>query len=283
MSRPGNSRSLRDLRTASAMQVERVSVGDCKLEVGQLPGREDLAPLVLLHEGLGCLSLWRSFPARLSELTGRRVVAYSRSGYGQSDPASLPRPVDYMHREALEVLPALVDLVELGRPVLVGHSDGASIALIYAGAAVGDVESLVLLAPHVFVEERTLEGIRAARRAYLEQDLAARLAKYHAEPDNAFWGWNDAWLSPGFMDWNIERFLPAISAPVLAVQDRDDPYGTPRQVEVIACKVGGRVRTHLLEGNSHSPHLDHADETLQVVSAWLEDPEKRPSAAPTPP
>jgi pimeloyl-ACP methyl ester carboxylesterase len=264
--------------------IRAVQVGPRRLEVAEVPGREDQAPLVFLHEGLGCVALWRSFPQRLASATGRRAIVYSRAGYGSSDPATLPRPVRYMHDEALDVLPAVLDALDVTCPVLVGHSDGGSIALIHAGGSGRAVGGLVLLAPHVFVEPRTLDGIRAARRAYLEGDLAARLGRYHAHPDNAFWGWNDVWLSPQFVDWNIEAYLPAVSAPALVVQGVDDPYGSLAQVDAIARGSGAPVRAHVLDRCGHSPHLEHPDETARAVLSWLEaqagsspTPRERPS------
>ncbi len=252
------------------LQTRTVEVAGQRLEVAELSGSADQAPLVLLHEGLGCVALWRGFPARLADATGRRVVVYSRAGYGASDPAARPRQVDYMHREALQVLPAVLDALEVQRPILVGHSDGGSIALIYAGGSGRPVAGLVLLAPHVFVEQRTLAGIRAARQAYLHGDLAPRLARYHTDVDNAFWGWNDVWLSPPFADWNIESYLPAVSAPALVIQGFDDPYGSSAQVDAIAGASGAPVQTCLLHNCGHSPHLEQADDTTEAVLSWLD-------------
>ena len=251
------------------LQTRTVDVAGQRLEVAELPGSADQAPLVFLHEGLGCVALWRGFPARLADATGRRVVVYSRAGYGASDRAELPRQVDYMHREALQVLPAVLDALQVQRPILIGHSDGGSIALIHAGGSGRPVAGLVLLAPHVFVEERTLAGIRAARRAYLDGDLASRLARYHADVDHAFWGWNDIWLSPPFAHWNIESYLPSVSAPALVVQGFDDPYGSSAQVDAIVGASGAAVQTCLLHHCGHSPHLEQADDTTEVVLSWL--------------
>jgi pimeloyl-ACP methyl ester carboxylesterase len=239
------------------------------IETLAIPGREDRAPLVFLHEGLGCVELWRSFPERLADATGRAAFVYSRAGYGQSGPASLPRSPAYMHDEALAVLPGVLDDADIERPVLIGHSDGASIALVHAAAAGRPVSGLVLMAPHVFVEERTLAGIRDARRSYLEGDLRARLARYHADVDNAFWGWNDVWLSDQFRDWNIERYLGAVTAPSLVIQGDDDPYGTLAQLDSIAAGSGGPVETRVFAGCGHAPHLEWPDTTLDVVTSWL--------------
>src|SRR5688572_5374031 len=170
-------------------------------------------PLVFLHEGLGSIALWRRFPEEVVTATGRSGLVYDRHGHGRSAVVSARRAPRYMHDEALEVLPELLDRLRIHDPVLVGHSDGASIAMIYAGARLGPVAGLVLLAPHVFVEDRSIEGIEAARRAYLTTDLPRRMAKYHVDADATFWGWNDVWLSPEFRAWNLEEFLPPIECP----------------------------------------------------------------------
>lgn len=249
-----------------------LEIAGCRHEVLDLPaehGEGDTAPLVFLHEGLGSIQSWKGFPERLAAATGRRAVVYSRSGYGSSDPAALPRPVGYMHAEALEVLPELLDHLEVDRPVLVGHSDGASIALIHAGGSGRPISGLVLLAPHVFVETVTLSAIRAARSSYEHGDLRRRLARYHADVDNAFRGWNDVWLSPDFASWSIEEHLPSISSPTLVVQGWDDPYGTVEQVERIRAGVTGPVLVHLLASCGHAPHLEQGPATSAALLDWL--------------
>ena len=226
-------------------------------------------PLVFLHEGLGSVELWRSFPADLRDVVGRpATLVYSRSGYGRSSPIDRPWPVTYMHREALEALPPLLAAHGLVRPVLVGHSDGASIALIHAGHG-HPVAGLVLLAPHVFVEDRSIEGIEAARRAYRDGDLAARLARHHDDPDATFRGWNDVWLSPEFRSWNIEGRLPAVTCPVLLVQGAADPYGTVAQLDAIERGVAGPCRRVVLPGVGHAPHAEAPAQTLAVVGAFV--------------
>jgi len=214
-------------------------------------------PLVFLHEGLGTIELWRSFPADVRRAAGGpTTLVYSRPGYGRSGPIERPWPVEYLHREALDVLPPLLDRLGLERPVLVGHSDGASIALIYAGAG-NPVAGLVLLAPHVFVEDRSVAGIAAARDAYRSDGpdgLRSRLARYHDDVDGVFWGWNDVWLSPEFRSWNIEDLLPAIDVPVLAVQGDADEYGTVAQLDAIGAGVRGPFRRHVEPGG----HVLHA-------------------------
>jgi pimeloyl-ACP methyl ester carboxylesterase len=236
--------------------------------------------LVFLHEGLGSLGLWRSFPADVRRACGaRQLLVYSRRGYGHSAPAPLPRPVSYMHDEADDVLPAVLDRFGIDVPVLVGHSDGASIALLYAGAG-RPVHALVLLAPHVFVEDRSIEGIEAARRAYREGDLAPRLARHHDDPDATFRGWNDAWLSPAFRTWNIEDRLGAITCPVLLVQGAADPYGTIAQLDAIERGVAGSCRRVVLPGIGHTPHLDAPAETRAVVSEFVRQVGRQSATAP---
>lgn len=225
--------------------------------------------LVLLHEGLGCVALWRDWPAELHARTGLPVLVYSRLGYGQSDPVQLPRPLRYMHDEALEVLPQVLDAAGLTRAVLLGHSDGGSIALIHAGSPTGGrVAGLALLAPHVFCEPVSVQSIAAARDAYLQGDLRQKLARLHRDVDGAFWGWNRAWLDPDFLRWNLEAYLPQVTAPVLVVQGLDDVYGTLAQVDAIERGVKGPFSKLLLPGCGHSPQRDKPAETTGAVAAF---------------
>lgn len=206
-------------------------------------GEPDDGPtLVLLHEGLGSVAQWRDVPERLHALTGRPVLAYSRAGYGHSSPIMPPRPLTYMHDEATRI-PVVT------KPILIGHSDGASIAII--AAPVVKPVALVLIAPHVFVEDISVESIAKARDSYAE--LRPRLAKYHADVDGAFWGWNRAWLDPAFRRWNIEQFLPQITCPTLIVQGDADEYGTLAQVDAIAMQLGGRYQVDIVPGAGHAP------------------------------
>lgn len=221
--------------------------------------------IVMLHEGLGCVAAWRDFPARVSEATGLGVFVYSRLGYGRSDPVPLPRPLRYMHDEAA-LLPHI--LKDIHKPILLGHSDGASIAIIAAGSGI-DVRGLVLLAPHVFCEDRSVAGIEAARDAYEHGDLRARLAKYHDDVDVAFWGWNRAWLDPGFRAWNIEEYLPRIAAPTLVVQGDADPYGTLAQVDAIERGIPRGITKVILPGVGHAPHREREAETLAAIRAFV--------------
>lgn len=227
--------------------------------------------LVFLHEGLGSVSMWRDFPDRLAAATGWGAFVYSRAGYGASDPCALPRPLTYMHDEARIVLPELLRAAELRDVVLVGHSDGASIAIIAAGEGTcPGLRGLVLEAPHVFCEELSVKSIAAAAAAFTNGDLRQRLERHHgANVDCAFWGWNRAWLDPGFRQWNIEAFLPAIGVPALVVQGADDEYGTMAQVREIEAKIGGTVEVAVFEKCGHSPHRDRPDEVLETMAAFI--------------
>ena len=238
------------------------------------PGPADAPTLVFLHDGIGCAATWRDFPASLTRETGCGALVYSRFGYGGSDPVSLPRPLTYMHDEGFSALPEILDAAGVRRAFLVGHSDGGSIALLHSSTprALPRVCGLLLEAPHVFFEEVTVRSIEEAREEYLHGDLRAKLARYHGENvDCAFWGWNRAWLDPGFLAWNIEDCLPAVTAPALVLQGIDDPYGTLRQVEAIERQSGGPVRRLVLERCGHSPHRDRRDETLSAMAAFVRE------------
>src|SRR5271170_4281676 len=230
------------------------------------PPPDEAPTIVMLHEGLGCVALWRDFPARLAAATGWGVFAYSRAGYGRSDPVALPRPLDYMTREARLSLPTVLEVIRFERGILLGHSDGASIAAIYAGERFAErVNGLVLIAPHVFTEEPGLASIAEARRAYAAGDLRARLAKYHAEVDSAFCGWNGAWLDPSFKTWNIEDAVRRWRAPALLIQGDDDPYGTLAQIRAIEARSPAPVTTLILEAYRHSPQIDQPGATLDAI------------------
>jgi pimeloyl-ACP methyl ester carboxylesterase len=228
----------------------------------------DATPIVMLHEGLGSVALWRDFPQRLADATRRHVLAYSRMGYGQSDPLTRPRSVDFMHLEALDTLPVLLDALGVEEPVLFGHSDGGSIALIHAARAGRPVSALIALAPHVFVERYGLASIAAARRAYLVGDLRAKLARYHDDVDSAFWGWNEIGLNPDFTAWNIEPLLPDIPCPVLAIQGIDDEYGSMEQIDRLQQGVRNLQRLELANCG-HSPHRDQPEAVLSAVQTFL--------------
>jgi pimeloyl-ACP methyl ester carboxylesterase len=234
----------------------------------------DRPVLVFLHEGLGSAKMWRDFPARLGAQTGCGALVWSRYGYGASDVLAGKRDVDYLHVEAREALPALLAALDIAEPILVGHSDGASISLIHAGTVAGGaprwpVRGLILEAPHVFVEDITIAGIVDAKAAYETTDLPQRLGRHHADGDKTFWGWNDIWLDPRFRAWNIEDCLPGVQAPVLVIQGADDEYGTRAQLDAIAAQVSGPAKTLLLPDCGHSPHRDRADTVLEAMAEFV--------------
>jgi pimeloyl-ACP methyl ester carboxylesterase len=232
------------------------------------PTRSGAPPLVFLHEGLGSAALWRDFPERLAARTGSGALVYSRYGFGASDPLREPRGPDYLEREALDALPEVLGELDIDDPVLIGHSDGATIALIHAAAGRA-VRGLVLEAPHVFVEEETIRGIRQARAAYENEDLRERLGRWHTDVDATFRGWADVWLMPGFRSWNIEGALGRVRCPVLVIQGEDDPYGTTAQVEAIARGTSGRVETLVLAGCGHAPHAEEPEVVLDGMARFV--------------
>ncbi|MFN3348709.1 alpha/beta fold hydrolase [Pseudorhodoplanes sp.] len=248
-----------------------LDLGDETLEYRMIGPRPDRAPtLVLLHEGLGCVAMWNDFPDKLAAATGCGVFVYSRAGYGKSSPVPLPRPIGYMHDEARTSLPRLLDAIGFQRGILVGHSDGASIAAIYAGSHQDHrVRGLVLMAPHFIVEDISVKSIAEAREAYNTGDLRARLAKYHSNVDVAFRGWNDVWLENDFRTWDISEELAYIRVPILIVQGEDDQYGTVRQIEIAQEECYCPVDVALLPGVKHNPAREAADVTLRAVSDFV--------------
>jgi len=231
------------------------------------PAPEAAPMLVLLHEGLGCAGLWLDFPERLALATGVSVFAWSRAGYGQSSPAPLPWPLDYMQREAREALPKLLDAIGFRRGLLIGHSDGASIAAVYAGTFRDPrVAGVSLIAPHFFVEEFSLVEIAKARVAYETGDLRAKLGRWHADPDNAFRGWNDSWLHPNFKRWDIRSDLQQIAAPVQIVQGEADLYGTMAHADAARALCPTSVEVLELQGIGHSPQREAAEATTAGVA-----------------
>jgi len=236
-----------------------------RLEAQILEG--ELPAIVLLHEGLGSVGLWRGLPEKLHELTGRAVLAFSRFGHGQSDPPPRPRTPSFMHEEAREVLPQVLAAAGIEKPILVGHSDGASIALIHA--AEHPVIGVALMAPHVFVEQICVDAIAETRRVFREDDLRERMARHHRDPDAAFHGWCDVWLDPEFLGWSLVPLLPRVHGPTLLIQGRDDEYGTLAQVHAIQAAVPGRVEL-LVVGGGHSPHLEHPDEVPAAIAGFIE-------------
>jgi len=254
-----------------------------RMEYRLIPG-DALAhpPLVFLHEGLGSVDLWRDFPDQVAARLGARAVIYSRFGYGQSDGlADGPgkRPPDFMHREALDFLPALLDQLGIERPLLIGHSDGASIALIHAAASGRPVAGLALMAPHVFVEPICVASIAKIRQAYRTSDLRERLGKYHARVDDAFLGWADTWLEPAFLAWSIEDLLARLTQPVLLIQGRDDEYGTLAQLDRIQAAAPAPVSRLVLDNCGHAPHRDQEAAVLAAIVDFAEA--QRPAWSPT--
>jgi len=251
------------------MEPSFVTVQGRRLEYRRIASsRPALPTLVFLHEGLGSVSTWRDFPDRVAAATGCGVLVHSRYGYGRSDVLDRAHRVDYMHREALDFLPELLDKLGIDHPLPVGHSDGGSIALIYAGAR-HPAKGLALLAPHVFVEDISVESIANARQAFETTDLPQKLARHHADPAKTFYGWNDIWLHPDFRSWNIEAFLPDVRVPILAIQGQDDEYGTMRQVDAIAAQAGGPVELVRLAECGHSPHRDQPEATLAAIRRFV--------------
>lgn len=234
----------------------------------------DAPVLVFLHEGLGSVAMWRDFPARLCEALGARGLVYSRPGYGRSTPRGADErwAPDFMHRQAREVLPGLLQVLEVDAHRdalwLFGHSDGGSIALLYAAAFPDALRGAIVLAPHILVEDVSVRSIEQARQAYLDTDLRQRLGRYHDDADSAFWGWNDIWLAPEFRDWSIEDEIAAIRCPVLAIQGLDDEYGTLEQIRGIRRQVP-RARLLELGGCGHSPHKDQPETIIAAARAFM--------------
>jgi pimeloyl-ACP methyl ester carboxylesterase len=241
------------------------TVDGLTVEVSDLAGDRGRRALVLLHEGLGSVGLWRAFPQALREATGRRVLAFSRFGHGSSDPPRRPRTPAFFHEEALDVLPALLAQLDAPEPLLVGHSDGGSIALIHAGRH--PVSGLALMAPHVVVEDVTVEAIRVTRGEFEQGELRARMARHHADPDAAFRGWCDVWLDPAFRAWSLETDAEAVTAPTLLIQGADDPYGSLDQLDRIEARVRGPV-TRLVVAGGHSPHLEQPEAVVAAIAEF---------------
>jgi pimeloyl-ACP methyl ester carboxylesterase len=230
----------------------------------------DAAPtIVMLHEGLGSAGLWGDFPEKLAASTGAGVLVYSRAGYGASSPVTLPRPLDYMHVEALQVLPKVLDTIGFRRGVLLGHSDGASIAAIYAGGVADHrVRGVAMIAPHFVVEDVSVASIAAIKATYETAGLREKLQRWHGDVDNAFYGWNDAWLDPKFRDWDISDYLGYIRVPVAILQGADDQYGTIRQIEIAREECYCPVDVTIIPGAGHSPHREAPEATLHAISEF---------------
>src|ERR1700730_14170396 len=247
-----------------------LTLGATDLEYRMIGPAPDQAPtLVMLHEGLGCTGLWGDFPDRLQAATSAGVFAYSRAGYGASTPVKLPRPLDYMRVEALEVLPKLLDRIGFRRGLLVGHSDGASIAAIYAGAHQDHrVQGIALIAPHFIVEDISVTSIAEIKQAYETSDLKSKLARWHKDVDNAFYGWNGAWLDPKFRSWDISESVAYIHVPVAILQGADDQYGTIRQIEIAREECYCPVDVTIIPGAGHSPHREAPGATLHAITEF---------------
>lgn len=250
---------------------EYLTISGVNLEVKRFPGAENLPTLIFLHEGLGCVGMWRDFPEKLALRTGCPALIYSRQGYGRSDPCEVPRPLNYMLKESLDVLPELLEAAGIKDHILIGHSDGGSISIIYAGAQERTgLHAIVSMAPHVFCEQISVSSIALAKQAFFEGELRSGLAKYHYDNvDCAFIGWNRAWLDPNFMQWNIEEYLPGITTPHLIIQGKGDQYGTIAQVESIMEKSSGTVSVHMLDNCEHSPYKEQKEQSLDIIQNFL--------------
>ena len=245
-------------------------IGAADLEYRMIgPSPADAPTIVMLHEGLGSVGLWGDFPDKLQAATGAGVFVYSRAGYGASSPVTLPRPLDYMHVEALDVLPKLLDAIGFQRGLLVGHSDGASIASIYAGSHQDHrVQGIALIAPHFVVEDISVKSIAEIKTAYETTNLREKLSRWHKDVDNAFYGWNGAWLDPKFREWDISEYLAYIRVPVAILQGVNDQYGTMRQAEIAQDECYCPVDVSIIQGAGHSPHREAPEPTLQVVTEF---------------
>ena len=251
----------------SADEVRTVEVAGAALEVSLYTGDAQSPTIVLLHEGLGSVAMWQDFPSQVAAVTGCPVMVYSRQGYGHSMPRVVSYAADFMHIEALQVLPVLLEALDIDNPVLFGHSDGGSIALIHAAAH--SVVGLIVMAPHIFVEQRTVTSIAKLLKNIDGTDFFTRLGRYHEDPHHAFCGWNDIWLAPEFKDWNIRGEVALISAPVLAIQGDSDQFGTMAQIDGIAAGASGPVKLLKLADCGHSPHRDQVEAVLKAARTFI--------------
>jgi len=233
-------------------------------------GEKNRPTLIFLHEGLGCTRMWKDFPEKLSQKTGCPALIYSRFGYGSSDPCPLPWKINFMHNQALRILPDLIKKTGIKTYILVGHSDGGSIGIIFSGNPyIKGLKGLITQAAHVFCEQKTVDCIQQAKINYEHKDLKQRLEKYHGKnTDNAFRGWNDIWLAPSFINWNIEKYLNRINIPMLAIQGKEDQYGTIKQIESIKSLVKN-VKTYMIDDCNHSPHLEQQEIVLNIMTRFI--------------
>lgn len=248
-----------------------ITIAGRRIEYRAIPGNAGHPPLVFLHEGLGSVALWRDFPDKVARHLSAPALVYSRFGYGQSDGLLASNTSRFMHIEAKEVLPILLDRLGIEKPLLIGHSDGASIALIHAAAAARPVQGLVLMAPHVFVEPICVDAIAKIRATYFTSDLKQRLAKYHANVGDAFLGWADTWLLPEFRAWSIEELVPDITAPMLLIQGVDDEYGTLAQLDRIEAAAQVPTTRLALANCGHSPHRDQEAAVLDAIARFARE------------
>ena len=260
--------------TALSGTPEIIDIDGVGLEVLRLPPNSEShgcgvegPTIVFLHQGLGSVAMWRDFPSLVAKVTELSCVVYSRRGYGQSAPRAKAHGIDYKHREAMENLPKLLGALEIERPILFGHSDGGSMALIHA--AHFPTAGLIVEAPHIFVEEICTSAIAKMRDMYEPMDFEAKLSRYHRDPAHAFWGWNDIWLEPAFAEWNIEDLLGQIDCPVLAIQGENDEYGTMAQLDGIALGTTGTVKLMKLPDCGHTPHREQPDRVLDAVKDFV--------------
>jgi pimeloyl-ACP methyl ester carboxylesterase len=249
--------------------MSHVEIDGIALETRVIPGDAAKPWLVFLHEGLGSVSLWRDFPDKVARRLGAPALVYSRRGYGQSAPLAGPREPDFMHVEALDVLPALLAHFRISQPMLVGHSDGASIALIHAASAPECARAAVLMAPHVLVEDVSVASIAAVSEVYAKGELRVRLARHHAHVDDAFLGWSRIWLDPRFRDWSLLPECARLATPTLLIQGRGDEYGTLAQLDAIERGSQGPVQRLVLEACGHAPHRDSEDAVIDAIAAFL--------------
>lgn len=257
--------------------MPHLSIDGVRLEYRTIPGDAARPWIVFLHEGLGSVSLWRDFPDKVARQTGCRALIYSRRGYGQSDGLDAPRTALFMHEEAADVLPKVLASLGIERPILAGHSDGASIALIHASDAANEVAGVVAMAPHVMVEAVSVESIAKVSETYEATDLRARLARHHKHVDDAFYGWARTWLSPAFRTWSLVAEVSRLTCPVLLIQGTDDEYGTLAQLDAIEAVAKGPVQRLVLSPCGHSPQRDQEDAVLDAISAFAARVAKTPA------
>ncbi len=250
-----------------------LKIGTKKIEVQwHREGKKDSPTLVFLHEGLGCTEMWKDFPYLLSKKTRYPALIFSRLGYGASDPCPTPWKINFMHKEGLQILPAVIKEAKIKDHILIGHSDGGSIGIIYAGSPYAKgLKGLITEAAHIFCEELSVKSISDAKINYEHYDLREKLEKYHGEnTENAFRGWNDVWLNQHFIKWNIEKYLPKIKAPMLAIQGLEDQYGTLNQIESIKRRVN-RAITHIIDNCRHSPHSEQPEMVLNIMARFINE------------